>query len=86
MDLLTKVTSIKRMPVIAPLSGGSVSALLLQWAPLISLTAAIIGIVLGILSYRLKKQQANMEMEYFMAKIENLKKRSNEANQHKSSI
>ncbi len=64
-----------RMEIIAPTTGGGFGlfALLAKWAPLISVTAALIGIGLGVMSYILKRQQHKMEMEYYAAKIQQMK-------------
>ncbi len=74
-DHLMKFLYVAKMEVLAPISGGGVGifAWAVKLAPLISIIAAIIGIVLGVLSYRLKRKQAQMEMDYYTAKVNQFK-------------
>lgn len=64
-----------KMEWIAPVSGGGVGIFTwaVQLAPIISIIAAIVGLVLGIMSYRLKCQQARMDIELKRARINQLK-------------
>ncbi|MBK3516719.1 hypothetical protein [Carboxylicivirga marina] len=64
-----------RMEIIAPTTGGGVGifALLVEWAPIISIAAALIGVALGVMSFIMKRQQHKMEMEYYAAKIKHMK-------------
>ncbi len=70
-----KLLSITKMEFIAPSTGGGIGivAWFIRLAPFIPAIAGITGIVLGILSYRLKKQQAALEMEYKRAQIKHFR-------------
>ncbi len=66
-----KILSIAKMEFIAPVSGSGlgITALVIKLAPYVSVIAALTGIVLGIMSYLLKRKQATVEMEYRSAQI-----------------
>ncbi len=68
---LFKVLSFGKMEMFAPVSGGGIGVLTwaVKMAPIISIIAAVIGIVLGIMSYRLKRKQSLLEIEYYEAKV-----------------
>lgn len=72
---LFKILTLAKMEIVAPVSGGGVGifAWAVKLAPLISIIAALIGITLGIMSYRLKRKQALMEMEYYSTKVNQFK-------------
>ncbi len=75
-DLYVKLLNVAKMEILAPISGGGVGffAWAVKLAPVISILAAVIGIVLGVMSYRLKRKIANMEAEYYQAKTKSLNK------------
>ncbi len=77
---LIKLLTIAKMELFAPVGGGGVGVIAwaIKLAPIISIIAALTGIILGIMSYRLKKKMASMEIEYYSAKVEHYKKLSNE--------
>lgn len=74
-DLCMKFLNVAKMELLAPVSEGGVGILAwaVELAPLISIFAAITGVVLGVMSYRLKRKQTRMEMEYYSAKVNQFK-------------
>ena len=64
-----------KMEWIAPVSGGGfgIFAWAVKLAPIISIVAAIIGVVLGVMSYRLKSRQARLAIELHQEQINQLK-------------
>jgi hypothetical protein len=74
-DFSIKFLSIAKMEVFAPVSGGGVGffAWAIKMAPVFSIIAAAIGIILGVLSYLQKRKIAKLEAEYYNAKINQFK-------------
>lgn len=67
------------MELFAPLSGGGIGiwAWIERLAPVISIIAAVTGIILGVLSYSLKRRQQRVEEEYLKVKIERFRHEQN---------
>ncbi len=79
-DQFIKLLSFTKMELIAPVGGGGIGVITwaIKWAPIISIVAALTGIILGILSYRLKKKQAQLEIEYYSTKVNYYKRMNSE--------
>jgi len=74
-DQLFKMFTTTKMEILAPISGGGVGifAWAVKLAPLISIIAAVIGVALGIMSYRLKRQVSMKENELLNERLKQLK-------------
>ncbi|TLX73692.1 hypothetical protein E9993_14640 [Labilibacter sediminis] len=74
-DQLFKFLLLTKIEVLAPVGGGGVGifAWAVKLAPFISVTAAVIGVVLGIMSFRLKRKQAKLEMALTKAQLNQFK-------------
>ncbi len=75
---LFKFLTLAKVEVVAPVSGGSVGIFTwaVKMAPVISIAAAIIGIVIGVWSFLLKRKQANLQMELTRAQLKQINNES----------
>jgi len=67
---------LKHADSIAPAGGGGVGFLsvIAEWTPLISVASILIGLVLGIVSFCLKRQVQKLEILKLQRELVNLKK------------